>query len=35
VQPLSGIRDRVDIFLEDNLLCRVLEGLTGKPTPVR
>ena len=35
VQPLSRIRDCVDLFLEDDLLCRVLEGLTGKPTPVR
>jgi hypothetical protein len=34
VQPLSRIRDRVDLLLEDDLLCRVLEGPTGKPTPV-
>ena len=35
MQPLSGILDRVDLLLEDDLLGRVLEGLTGKPAPVR
>ena len=28
VRPLSGIRDRVDLFLENDLLGGVLEGLT-------
>jgi hypothetical protein len=35
VQPLGRIRDRVDPFLEDDLLCRMLEGLPGKPPSVR
>lgn len=34
MQPLGRIFDRVDPLLEDDLLCRVLEGLTGKPPPV-
>jgi len=34
-QPLSGILDRIDLLLEDDLLGRVLEGLTRQPTPVR
>ena len=35
MQPLDGFRYGLDLLLEDNLLSRVLEGLTGEPAPVR
>lgn len=34
VLPVGGFRDGLDLILEDDLLRRVLEGLTGKPAPV-
>ena len=35
MQPLRCVLDRVDLFLEDDLLGRMLEGLTRKPAPMR
>jgi hypothetical protein len=35
MQSLRSILDRVDAFLEDDLLCRMFEWLPGKPTPMR
>src|ERR1700731_1942490 len=32
---LSGIRDRVDVLLKDDLLGSMLESLLGKPAPMR
>jgi hypothetical protein len=34
-EPLSRVLDRVDLLLEHDLLCRMLEALAGKPGPVR
>jgi hypothetical protein len=35
MQSLYCILDRVDAFLEDDLLRRMLERLPGEPTPMR
>jgi hypothetical protein len=35
VRTLSGIRDRVDGLLKDDLLGSMLESLLGKPAPMR
>jgi hypothetical protein len=35
MQSLRSILDRVDAFLEDDLLRRMLERLLGEPTPMR
>jgi hypothetical protein len=32
---LHRVLDGIDALLEDDLLCRVLEALARKPTPVR
>jgi hypothetical protein len=34
MQSLRSVLDRVDAFLEDDLLRRMLEGLPGEPTPM-
>jgi hypothetical protein len=31
VQPVDGFRNGIDLLLEDDLLGRMLEGLTGEP----